>query len=28
LIMGGNWVDLLTRVAKPAADPTEIDAEI
>ena len=28
LIMGGNWVDLLTRVAQPAADPTEIDAEI
>ena len=28
LIMGGNWVDLLTRVAQPAAESAEIDAEI
>jgi len=26
--MGGNWVDLLTRVAQPAAESAEIDAEI
>jgi microsomal dipeptidase-like Zn-dependent dipeptidase len=28
LIVGGNWVDLLTRVAQPAAESAEIDAEI
>ena len=28
LIMGGNWVDLLTRVAQPAVESADIDADI
>ena len=27
-LMGGNWVDLLTRVAQPAVESADIDADI